>query len=88
MKIVCIIQARLGSSRFPNKPLALINGVPMIQRVWQQAIKSKFGDVFVACADREIYDLINSLGGTAIMTDPDLPSGTDRVYAALKKIKN
>ena len=88
MKTVIIIPVRMASKRFPNKPLALINGVPMIQRVWQQAIKSKFGDVYVACADREIYDLINSLGGTAIMTDPDLTSGTDRVYAALKKIKN
>ena len=88
MKTVIIIPVRMASKRFPNKPLALINGVPMIQRVWQQAIKSKFGDVYVACSEREIYDLINSLGGDAIMTDPDLPSGTDRVYAALKKIKN
>ena len=88
MKTVIIIPARMQSKRFPNKPLALINGVPMIQRVWEQAMKYNLADTFVACAEKEIFDLITSIGGNAIMTDPKLPSGTDRIYAALKQIDN
>jgi len=88
MKTVIIIPARMASQRFPNKPLALINGVPMIQRVWKQAIRSNLGDTYVACSEQEVFDLIVSLGGKAIMTDPKLSSGTDRVYAAFKQIKN
>ena len=78
----------MASSRFPGKPLANIQGVPMIQRVWQNAIDSNIGDVVVACAENEVFNLITSLGGRAIITDPDLPSGTDRIYAALLKATN
>ena len=88
MKTVIIIPARMASRRFPDKPLALINGVSMIQRVWENAIKSNLGNTYVACSETEVFDLITNLGGTAIMTDPKLPSGTDRVYAALKQITN
>jgi len=88
MKTVIIIPARMASKRFPDKPLALINGIPMIQRVWERAIKSNLGDTYVACSEKEVFDLITKLGGTAIMTDPKLPSGTDRVYAALQQITN
>ena len=88
MKTVIIIPARMASQRFPNKPLALINKVPMIQRVWEQAIKSNLGDTYVACSEKDVFDLITSLGGVAIMTDPKIPSGTDRVYEALKQIEN
>ena len=88
MKTVIIIPARMASKRFPDKPLALINGIPMIQRVWEKAIKSNLGDTYVACSETEVFDLITKLGGTAIMTDPKLPSGTDRVYAALQQITN
>ena len=86
MKTVIIIPSRMASKRFPNKPLALINGVPMIQMVWEQAIKSNVGDTFVACSEKEVFELIKNLGGLAIMTDPEIQSGTDRVYAALRKI--
>ena len=85
MKNVVIIPSRMASTRLPGKPLIEIDGIPMIQRVWQQAIKSNIGEVFVACAEKNIYDLITNLGGNAILTDPDLPSGTDRIYAALKQ---
>ena len=88
MKSVILIPSRMASSRFPGKPLVKINGIPMIQRVWQQAISSNIGDVFVACAEKDVFDLIESLGGNAILTDPSLPSGTDRIQSALKKIKN
>ena len=78
----------MASKRFPDKPLALINGIPMIQRVWERAIKSNLGDTYVACSEKEVFDLITNLGGSAIMTDPKLPSGTDRIYAALRQITN
>ncbi len=88
MKSVIIIPSRMASTRFPGKPMAKINGIPMIQRVWQQAINSKIGDVYVACSENEVFDLISNLGGDAILTDPDLPSGTDRIYSAFLKIEN
>ncbi len=88
MNTIIIIPSRMASTRFPGKPLVKIEGIPMIQRVWHQAIESKIGEVFVACSEHEIYDLINGLGGKAILTDPSLPSGTDRIYSAFKKIKN
>ncbi len=88
MKSIIIIPSRMASTRFPGKPLAHINGIPMVQRVWQQAIKSETGEVYVACSENEVYDLICSLGGNAILTDPNLPSGTDRVYSAFQLIEN
>ncbi len=88
MKTIIIIPSRMASERFPGKPMAKINGIPMVQRVWRQAIDSMIGDVYVACAENEIFDLVSSLGGNAILTDPDLPSGTDRIHSAFLKIKN
>ena len=78
----------MASSRFPGKPLVKIDGIPMIQRVWEQAIASKVGEVYVACSENEVYDLITGIGGKAILTNPNLPSGTDRIYSAFKQIKN
>ena len=86
MKSIIIIPSRMASTRFPGKPLVKINGIPMIQRVWQQAMKSNLGEVYVACSENEVYDLIKSVGGNAILTDPDLQSGTDRIYSALQQI--
>ena len=88
MKTAIIIPARMASQRFPNKPMAKINGIPMIERVWKQGINSKIGDVFVACCEDVVFDLITSKGGKAIMTDPKLPSGTDRVFAAFSLLEN
>ncbi len=88
MKSIIIIPSRMASSRFPGKPLVKIDGVPMVQRVWQQALASKVGDVYVACSEKEVYDLITSVGGKAILTDPKLPSGTDRIYSAFEQIEN
>ena len=88
MKTVIIIPARMASQRFPNKPMAKINGIPMIERVWRQGINSKVGDVYVACSEDEVFNLVISKGGKAIMTDPNLPSGTDRVFAAFNLIDN
>ena len=88
MKTAIIIPARMTSQRFPNKPMANIVGVPMIERVWRQGIKSNIGDVFVACCESEVFDHITSIGGKAIMTNPNLPSGTDRIFAAYSSLQN
>ena len=88
MKTIIVIPVRMASRRFPNKPMALIKGKPMVQRVWEQAISSALGDVIVACSEKEVYNLIVSLNGKAELTDPNLPSGTDRIYAAIQKLSN
>ena len=84
METIIIIPSRMASTRFPNKPMALIDGIPMVQRVWQQAILSNLGKVIVACCEYPVFDLINSLGGEAVMTSPNLPSGTDRIFEVIK----
>lgn len=78
-----VIPARLASVRLPNKPLALINGKPMIVHVWERAMESELGEVVVACCGQEIADVITNAGGKAYITDPDLPSGSDRIKAVL-----
>ena len=88
MKTIIIIPARMASQRFPNKPMALIDGIPMIQRVWEKAKLANIGEVVVACCEKMVFDKINSIGGTAIMTNPDLPSGTDRVYEIINNHPN
>ncbi|MEQ8509127.1 MAG: 3-deoxy-manno-octulosonate cytidylyltransferase [Rhodospirillaceae bacterium] len=77
-----IIPARLASTRLPNKPLALIGRDPMIVHVWRRALEANIGPVIVACGDAEIGEAIEKAGGIAVMTDPNLPSGSDRVWAA------
>jgi 3-deoxy-manno-octulosonate cytidylyltransferase (CMP-KDO synthetase) len=86
MNPVIVIPTRMASSRLPGKPLADIGGVPMIVRVWRQAVAAGVGPVVVAAAEREIAAAIESAGGRAVMTSPDLPSGSDRVHAALASV--
>lgn len=83
MKPIIMIPARLASTRLPNKPLADIHGKPMIVHVMERAQESNLGRVVVACAEREIKDAVEKAGGEAVLTDPDLPSGSDRILAAL-----
>ena len=84
-----IIPTRLGAKRFPNKPLAKINGVPMIIHVLNRAQESKIGEVLVATTDDEIFQVVKENGGKAILTKSDHPSGSDRVYEAyIKELKN
>ncbi len=87
-KILTIIPARLASTRLPNKPLADIMGKPMIVRVFEQAKKANLGEIVVACDSKEIKDAVENAGGKAIITDPNLPSGTDRIYAAMLQMPN
>lgn len=82
---IILIPARMNSTRLPNKPLADINGVPMIVRVWQIAVDANIGRVIVASGDTEISKAVQNEGGEAILTDPALPSGSDRIFAALEK---
>lgn len=83
MNPLILIPARLASTRLPNKPLAVIGGAPMIVQVWKRAVASGIGDVVVACDSRAIADAVETAGGVAVMTDPNLPSGSDRIHAAL-----
>jgi 3-deoxy-manno-octulosonate cytidylyltransferase (CMP-KDO synthetase) len=87
-KILTIIPARLASTRLPNKPLADILGQPMIVRVFEQAKKANLGEVLVACDCEEIASTIENVGGKAVITNPNLPSGTDRIFAALLQMPN
>jgi 3-deoxy-manno-octulosonate cytidylyltransferase (CMP-KDO synthetase) len=81
---IVVIPARMASTRLPGKPLADIAGKAMIVRVWEQAVAAGVGPVVVAAAEEEIARAIRAAGGQAVMTDPDLPSGSDRVFQALK----
>lgn len=83
---IVMIPARLASTRLPYKPLADIAGRPMIVHVWQRAMEAGIGPVVVACAEPEIARVIEEAGGRAVLTDPELPSGTDRIHQALERL--
>ena len=68
---VIVIPVRLASTRLPGKPLADIHGEAMIVHVWRRAVAAGVGPVVVACADREIADVVEAAGGHAVMTRPD-----------------
>ena len=82
MDSLIIIPARMKSVRLPNKPLADIAGKPMIVHVMERAQAANAGPVVIAAAEQELVDVIQAHGGEAVLTDPALPSGTDRVKAA------
>ncbi|MGF1456494.1 MAG: 3-deoxy-manno-octulosonate cytidylyltransferase [Alphaproteobacteria bacterium] len=86
MTSLVIIPARMASTRLPGKPLADIAGKPMIVRVWERAREADLGPVVVAAAEVDIADAVRDCGGEAVLTDPDLPSGSDRAHAALKHL--
>jgi 3-deoxy-manno-octulosonate cytidylyltransferase (CMP-KDO synthetase) len=83
MNPIVIIPARMASTRLPGKPLADIAGQPMIVRVWRQALRADVGPVLVAAADEVVVAAVAHAGGHAILTEAELPSGTDRIHAAL-----
>lgn len=86
MNPIVLIPARMAATRLPGKPLADIGGVPMIVRVLRQAEAANVGPVAVAAGDAEIVAAVQAAGGRAVLTDPDLPSGSDRILAALDRI--
>lgn len=88
LKIVAVIPARYGSTRFPGKPLAHIAGTPMIQHVYERVCTARRVDeVFVATDDKRVAESVNNFGGKFVMTPSALRSGTDRCAAAARKIK-
>ena len=85
MTPLILIPARMAATRLPGKPLADIGGKPMIVRAWEQACASGL-PVAVAAGDAEIVSAIQAAGGRAVLTDPELPSGSDRIRAAVEAI--
>ncbi len=85
MKFVGIIPARYASSRFPGKPLAILRGKMVIERVYMQ-VKKALKDVYVATDDERIYEAVKSFHGNVIMTNNKHKSGTDRICEAIDKI--
>ena len=85
MKFIAIIPARYASTRFPGKPLALLGGKPVIQRVYEQVTR-EIPEAWVATDDERIKEAVESFGGKAIMTSPNHKSGTDRIQEAYTKI--
>ena len=85
MNPLVLIPARMAATRLPGKPLAAIGGQPMIVRAWRCAAASGL-PVAVAAGDPEIVAAVEAAGGVAVLTDPDLPSGSDRIRAALDAI--
>lgn len=85
MKFIAIIPARYASTRFPGKPLALLGGKPVIQRVYEQ-VAGVLDDAVVATDDRRIFDVVVAFGGRAVMTSPDHRSGTDRCWEAYCRV--
>ena len=89
MNIISIIPARMGSSRFPGKPMKKILGMPMIGHVYKRVKMCKtLNEVYVATCDVEIFDYINSIGGKALMTSESHERCTDRCAEAMLKIEN
>ena len=83
MKNLIIIPSRLESSRLPNKPLADINGEPMIVHVYKRAKEANIANVIVAAGNVEIKEVIENIGGEAILTNSNHESGSDRIFEAL-----
>ena len=87
-KVIGVIPARYGSSRFPGKVLADLGGKPMIQWVYEQSGKSKTLDqLFIATDDERVLKAVEKFGGNAVMTKSDHQSGTDRIAEAVEKIE-
>ncbi|MGL6195768.1 MAG: 3-deoxy-manno-octulosonate cytidylyltransferase, partial [Thermoguttaceae bacterium] len=84
-----VIPARLASTRLPRKMLLAETGKPLVQYAYEAATKSRLaGGVCIACDDQEIFDTVQKFGGTAIMTDPNAQSGTDRIAEVARSMPN
>ena len=86
MKYIAIIPARYASTRFPGKPLAVLGGKTVIQRVYEQ-VASVLGETYVATDDERIFQAVQAFGGQAVMTRSDHKSGTDRIQEAIEKLQ-
>lgn len=87
MKNIIVIPARFGSSRLPGKPLAQINGHSLLYRVWMLAKNAQnIDEVFIATDDQRIQKHAQDFGAQVLMTDPNYPTGTDRIYGAIEQL--
>lgn len=87
-KPIILIPSRMNSSRLPGKPLADIGGLPMIVHVLKRATESGLGPVVVACDGEKIAEVVRQAGGLAVLTDPNHPRGSDRIWEALNALPN
>jgi len=85
MSALIVIPARMKATRLPSKPLAEIGGVPMIVQVCRRAKESGVGKILVACDGEEIANAVRAAGFEAVVTDPEHPSGSDRIWEAIQK---
>src|ERR1041384_7642239 len=84
MRAIIVIPARYASTRFPGKPLALIAGVSLVQRVYERSVRTKRASaVYVATDDARIAEHVQSFGGRVLMPEGDFATGTDRIAAAV-----
>ena len=86
MGVAIVIPARLASSRLPGKVLADIAGKPMLQHVYERAVQAASGQVVVAADSEQVCDVVTRFGGTAVLTDPALPSGTARIASIIDEL--
>ena len=86
-KTIIIIPSRLAATRLPNKPLLKINGLSIINHVYQKAKSSNIGDVFVASGDKEIFEEVKKIDGKCVLTEKEHQTGTDRIFEAYQKLE-
>jgi len=86
-KTIILIPSRLAATRLPNKPLLKINGLSIINHVYQRAQSANIGDVFVATGDEEIFKEVTKKGGKCILTEKEHQTGTDRIFEAYQKLE-
>lgn len=86
-KVIAVIPARYGSTRFPAKVIALLAGKPIIQWVYEKATSSKADKVYVATDNEKVASVVKEFGGNVIMTDSNHPSGTDRIHEAVSSVE-
>lgn len=79
-KTLAVIPARYASTRFPGKVLANLGGKPIIQHVWERAVRSKADEVLVAVDEQQVFDAVCAFGGKAVMTAKNHPTGSDRIW--------
>jgi len=87
-KTIILIPSRLAATRLPNKPLLKINGISIINHVYEKAKSSNIGDVFVATGDKKIYEEVTKNGGQCVLTEKEHQTGTDRIFEAYQKLEN
>ena len=86
-KTIILIPSRLAATRLPNKPLLKINGLSIINHVYQKAQSTDIGDVFVATGDKQIFEEVKKIDGKCVLTEKEHQTGTDRIFEAYQKLE-